>query len=202
MQQQLEQLQAEKDKFKATEQIETDVVLLDKKSEQEQTEQLPTTVVASDGTATAETRTVLDAAPVAVKSGKKHKSNTKKANSGANNKNKLKSSLKDAAGDSQKAEGTLSGLASLKRVGNVRVTTDPEGHNSTIKAKFTLGPLVLRVEKSIKRAGVENVKSATARTNEMIGRIKFGVVNDRATLMSIKVQQPKQVGNNWNINNN
>lgn len=93
----------------------------------------------------------------------------------------------------QKAEGSLSGLASLKRVGNVKVISDAEGRNSTIKAKFTLGPLTLRVEKSFKRGSVRSVKSATARTNEMIGRIKFSVLDDRATLMSIKVQQPKQV---------
>lgn len=93
----------------------------------------------------------------------------------------------------QKAEGSLSGLASLKRVGNVKVISDAEGRNSTIKARFTLGPLTLRVEKSFKRGSVRNVKSATARTNEMIGRIKFSVLDDRATLMSIKVQQPKQV---------
>jgi len=87
----------------------------------------------------------------------------------------------------------LSGLASLKRVGNVKVISDAEGRNSTIKAKFTLGPLVLRVEKSFKKGSVRSVKSATARTNEMMGRIKFSVLDDRATLMSIKVQQPKQV---------
>uniref|UniRef100_A0A1B0FJE2 Uncharacterized protein n=1 Tax=Glossina morsitans morsitans TaxID=37546 RepID=A0A1B0FJE2_GLOMM len=108
-----------------------------------------------------------------------------------NSNSKIDKATKD--GEVQKAQGSLTGLASLKRVGNVKVVTDPEGRNSTIKAKFTLGPLILRVEKSFKRAGVENVKSATARTNEMIGRIKFGVVNDRATLISIKVQQPKQV---------
>ncbi|XP_055910893.1 uncharacterized protein LOC129945259, partial [Eupeodes corollae] len=91
------------------------------------------------------------------------------------------------------AEGSLSGLASLRRVGNAKVVTDPEGRNSTIKSKFTLGPLTLKVEKSFKRGNVRNVKTATARTNEMIGRIKFSVVNDQATLVSIKVQQPKQV---------
>uniref|UniRef100_A0A1A9W513 Uncharacterized protein n=1 Tax=Glossina brevipalpis TaxID=37001 RepID=A0A1A9W513_9MUSC len=108
-----------------------------------------------------------------------------------NSNSKIDKANKD--GEVQKAQGSLTGLASLKRVGNVKVVTDPEGRNSTIKARFTLGPLILRVEKSFKRAGVENVKSATARTNEMIGRIKFGVVNDRAALISIKVQQPKQI---------
>uniref|UniRef100_A0A0K8V8K9 Gastrulation defective protein 1 n=1 Tax=Bactrocera latifrons TaxID=174628 RepID=A0A0K8V8K9_BACLA len=151
-------------------------------------------------------------------SNKAHKTHTKKSQANANTHNnsnagtKLKQNTKNngnsnnsnnnahgAVGSGkeieklQKAEGSLSGLASLKRVGNVKVVADPEGSNSTIKAKFTLGPLTLRVEKSFKRGSVHSVKSATARTNEMIGRIKFGVVNDRATLMSIKVQQPKQV---------
>lgn len=166
-----------------------------------------------------------NASPVGTKktSNKAHKTHTKKSQGNANNHNnnsntdtKLKQNTKSngnsnnnnahgAAGSGkeveklQKAEGSLSGLASLKRVGNVKVVADPEGSNSTIKAKFTLGPLTLRVEKSFKRGSVHSVKSATARTNEMIGRIKFGVVNDRATLMSIKVQQPKQVGwVNWN----
>ncbi|XP_036336285.1 MATH and LRR domain-containing protein PFE0570w-like [Rhagoletis pomonella] len=146
-------------------------------------------------------------------SNKAHKTHTKKnhsttSNAHNNNNNsagsKLKQNTKSSGNNNnvaigkeveklQKAEGSLSGLASLKRVGNVKVVADPEGSNSTIKAKFTLGPLTLRVEKSFKRGSVHSVKSATARTNEMIGRIKFSVVNDRATLMSIKVQQPKQV---------
>lgn len=132
-----------------------------------------------------------------------HKHNTKKASglkSGNYNQPAVgatKAGASPAAGGEveklQKAEGSLSGLASLKRVGNVKVISDAEGRNSTIKAKFTLGPLILRVEKSFKKGSVRSVKSATARTNEMIGRIKFSVLDDRATLMSIKVQQPKQV---------
>lgn len=132
-----------------------------------------------------------------------HKHNTKKASGlkSGNYNQPAGASKAGAAGPAaggeveklQKAEGSLSGLASLKRVGNVKVISDAEGRNSTIKAKFTLGPLILRVEKSFKKGSVRSVKSATARTNEMIGRIKFSVLDDRATLMSIKVQQPKQV---------
>lgn len=134
------------------------------------------------------------------------KSSATNNNNNNNNKNKQKNKLtnsdnaiksdqpnRKADAELQKIEGSLSGLSTLKRVGNVKVITDPEGHNSTIKAKFSLGPLVLRVEKSMKRAGVKNVKSATAHTNAMMGRIKFSVVNDCASLVSIKVQQPKQV---------
>ncbi|XP_070071283.1 uncharacterized protein ect isoform X2 [Drosophila takahashii] len=147
----------------------------------------------------AETRTV-SGPKTSQKNKSSNKQNTKKA-SGVKSGNYNQPAGASKAGASsgaaveklQKAEGRLSGLASLKRVGNVKVISDAEGRNSTIKAKFTLGPLVLRVEKSFKKGSVRSVKSATARTNEMIGRIKFSVLDDRATLMSIKVQQPKQV---------
>ncbi|XP_017081135.1 acidic repeat-containing protein isoform X1 [Drosophila eugracilis] len=146
----------------------------------------------------AETRTV--SGPKTSQKKSSNKQNTKKASGlKSGNYNQPAGASKAGATPSgaveklQKAEGRLSGLASLKRVGNVKVISDAEGRNSTIKAKFTLGPLVLRVEKSFKKGSVRSVKSATARTNEMIGRIKFSVLDDRATLMSIKVQQPKQV---------
>lgn len=195
-------------------QLQTELGL--KASEQQQQEEQ---AVAS-GSGKAETRTVFTGEQqkqATVKASQKkstngqqglHKHNTKKPSasavslkSGAGNYNQPAGASKAGAGAGadveklQKAEGSLSGLASLKRVGNVKVISDAEGRNSTIKAKFTLGPLTLRVEKSFKRGSVRSVKSATARTNEMIGRIKFSVLDDRATLMSIKVQQPKQVSN-------
>ena len=208
LQQQLVQLEGQQKKLKASEQIGNDVVT----NEQQQQQQQQNGEIHTDDMKQ-ETRTAF--VNDVVKSGNQKKSNTKahkqhnatkKIHNSATtaNNNSNKSKLKSTSGGANnknakdaiaylKAEGSLSGLASLKRVGNVKLATDPEGRNSTIKAKFTLGPLILRVEKSFKRGGVENVKSATARTNEMIGRIKFSVVNDRATLMSIKVQQPKQV---------
>lgn len=208
LQQQLEQLEGQQKKLKASEQIGNDVVTNEQHQQQQQNGEIHTNDMKQ------ETRTAF--VNDVVKSGNQKKSNTKahkqhnatkkvhnSATTANNNGNKSKLKSTSSGGGSNKngkdaiaylkAEGSLSGLASLKRVGNVKLATDPEGRNSTIKAKFTLGPLILRVEKSFKRGGVENVKSATARTNEMIGRIKFSVVNDRATLMSIKVQQPKQV---------
>lgn len=212
LQEQLTQLQSELG-LKASEQQEQE------KGQQQQEEQA---VVSGSGKA--ETRTVFTGEQqkqAVVKANQKkstngqqqglHKHNTKKPSvsavslksgaGGSGNYNQPAGASKAGAGVGadveklQKAEGSLSGLASLKRVGNVKVISDAEGRNSTIKAKFTLGPLTLRVEKSFKRGSVRSVKSATARTNEMIGRIKFSVLDDRATLMSIKVQQPKQVSN-------
>lgn len=56
-----------------------------------------------------------------------------------------------------------------------------------------LGPLVLKVEKSFGRGAKRETKRATATTTQMIGRINLRIVNDKAILHSIKVQQPKQV---------
>ncbi|KQS43765.1 uncharacterized protein Dere_GG13981, isoform B [Drosophila erecta] len=159
----------------------------------------PATESESDsGSPKAETRTVSGAKTGQKKSSNKQNTNKASSLKSGNYNQPAGASKAGAAGGGaveklQKAEGRLSGLASLKRVGNVKVISDAEGRNSTIKAKFTLGPLVLRVEKSFKKGSVRSVKSATARTNEMMGRIKFSVLDDRATLMSIKVQQPKQV---------
>lgn len=89
------------------------------------------------------------------------------------------------------AHGVLYGLSTLTRQGNVRVNAI--GDYTTVKSNFVLGPLVLKVEKAFGRGAKRELKSATATTTEMIGRINLRIVNGAATLHSIKVQQPKQV---------
>lgn len=89
------------------------------------------------------------------------------------------------------AHGVLYGLSTLTRQGNVRVNAMAD--YTTVKANFFLGPLVLKVEKAFGRGAKRELKSATATTTEMIGRINLRIVNGAATLHSIKVQQPKQV---------
>lgn len=64
---------------------------------------------------------------------------------------------------------------------------------TTVKSNFILGPLTLKVEKSFGRGLKKELRSATATTTEMVGRISLKVVNGAATLHSVKVQQPKQV---------
>lgn len=90
-----------------------------------------------------------------------------------------------------RARGTLHGLSTLRRHGNVRVT--PNADYIAVRSNFVLGPLVLKVEKSFGRGTKRETKRATATTTQMIGRINLRIVNDSATLHSIKVQQPKQV---------
>lgn len=90
-----------------------------------------------------------------------------------------------------RARGSMYGLASLKRTGNVKVTT--ENGENTVKSNFILGPLVMKVSKSFSRGVKRELRSATATTTEMRGRITLRIVDGVATLRSIKVQQPKQV---------
>lgn len=110
---------------------------------------------------------------------------------------KLKPTVKSQAEQKQqtqqinRARGTLHGLSTLRRHGNVRVT--PMTDYIAVRSNFVLGPLVLKVEKSFGRGTKRETKRATATTTQMIGRINLRIVNDSATLHSIKVQQPKQV---------
>lgn len=91
----------------------------------------------------------------------------------------------------KQAKATLFGLSSLKRVGNVKVT--PSGDYTTVKSNFALGPLMLKVEKMSGKPEKRDIKMATATTHEIFGKINIRVVNGKASLHSIKVQQPKQV---------
>lgn len=88
-------------------------------------------------------------------------------------------------------KATLYGLASLRRMGDVKV--NPMADYTTVKSNFLLGPLILKVEKQFGKNEKRDIRLATATTHEMVGRINLRVVNGAATLHSIKVQQPKQV---------
>lgn len=88
-------------------------------------------------------------------------------------------------------KGTLYGLSSIKRSGNVKVNQMAD--YTSVKSNFLLGPLILKVEKQFGKGTKRELRLATATTQEMIGRITLRIVNGAASLHSIKVQQPKQV---------
>ncbi|CAK1596278.1 unnamed protein product [Parnassius mnemosyne] len=91
-----------------------------------------------------------------------------------------------------RAKGTLYGLSSLRRTGDVAVSILSD--HTTVKSNFAVGPLILKVEKEVGRGGKKEIKSATATTAEMSGKITLRVNNQGvATLHAIKVLQPKQV---------
>ncbi|GBP82784.1 hypothetical protein EVAR_57343_1 [Eumeta japonica] len=99
---------------------------------------------------------------------------------------------KKAEKSKPRAKGTLYGLSSLRRDGDVAVNIMSD--HTTVKSNFIVGPLTLKVEKEVKNGAKKELKSATATTAEMTGKLNLRI-NEQgvATLHSIKVLQPKQV---------
>lgn len=115
----------------------------------------------------------------------------KRKTSNSNSTKKQPAAVESKTQTPKQAKATLFGLSSLKRVGNVKVT--PSGDYTTVKSNFALGPLMLKVEKMSGKPEKRDIKMATATTHEIFGKINIRVVNGKASLHSIKVQQPKQV---------
>lgn len=151
----------------------------------------------SEDQSTAEPKTeisVTEKAPDRRRSVSSHKRNSHSSKSSHRRKSSSKRQplTKQATGQNKtRARGILYGLSTLRRQGNVRVNV--MGEYTTVKSNFVLGPLVLKVEKAFGRGSKRELKSATATTTQMIGRISLRIINGAATLHSIKVQQPKQV---------
>lgn len=159
-----------------------------------------TPIEAAKARAMEEEKASSEPAKPAVAAADKPKQKTKTSSSNtqqnANKKNKRKNSTKKQPAESKtptpkQAKATLFGLPSLKRVGNVKVT--PSADYTTVKSNFALGPLMLKVEKMSGKPEKRDIKMATATTHEIFGKINIRVVNGKASLHSIKVQQPKQV---------
>lgn len=115
----------------------------------------------------------------------KTKTTTKKP---PTNKNKTKTPEKSKP----RAKGTLYGLSSLRRTGDVAVNIMSD--HTTVKSNFAVGPLILRVQKEVEHGAKKDIRSATATTAEMLGKLTLRVNNKGvASLHNIKVLQPKQV---------
>jgi len=114
-----------------------------------------------------------------------------------NKKKETKNRNKDnkREGKSQKREmGSLSGIASLKRDGDVSVYRNQEG-TDIIKSEFTLGPLSLEVTKTDGGVGkAQNIKIARAVTEKLKGKMVIKVKSDGSThVKSVKFEKPQQV---------
>ncbi|KAG8264126.1 hypothetical protein J6590_017143 [Homalodisca vitripennis] len=124
-----------------------------------------------------------------------HQSNNTNAQSRATQKKpntKNKGQTRQKPKNRARAKATLYGLSTIKRDGNV--TVNMMSSHTTIKTRFLVGPLMLKVEKQFGRGAKKELRSATATTAEMTGRMTLRVVQGgAATLQAIRVLQPKQV---------
>lgn len=100
-----------------------------------------------------------------------------------------------------KEMGSLSGIASLKRHGDVKVFKNPEGHE-IIHSEFFIGPLSLEVSKSTLGHGKsKNVKVARAVTEKLKGKMVIKVKSDgTTTVRSVHFQKPEQVNVRGSLN--
>merc|ERR1712083_941066 len=89
-------------------------------------------------------------------------------------KNKEKANKKPA--EEGKAMGSLSGIATLRRSGDV--TIQDEGTHILVTSLFTVGPLQLEVSKSLGHGKARTVKTAKATTDLMTGVMVLKVKPD------------------------
>merc|ERR1739837_11117 len=125
---------------------------------------------------------------------KEHNKKSHKGDHKGDHKNKKSHKSKREASkgsQSQKEMGSLSGIASLKRSGDVKVLKG-DGFE-VIKSEFHLGPLNLEVTKT-SSSKQKSVKVARAVTEKLKGQMVIKVKEDGSTIVkSVQFEKPKQV---------
>merc|ERR1712127_637079 len=127
---------------------------------------------------------------------KSHKNNKKSGNkksSKKQNKGK-KQSKKQTREDVSKGKtmGALSGIATLRRNGDVEVM-NADGH-VVVKSQFSIGPLQLEVSKQSGRGSSKSVQTAKAITEKLAGKMLLKVKTDgSAHVKSVYFQKPDEV---------
>merc|ERR1712126_237047 len=95
-------------------------------------------------------------------------------------------------GGLEKSVGSLSGIATLRRAGDVTVTND--GNHKIVLSSFHVGPLELEVSKTYGHGKGRVVRTAQASTALMSGIMLLKVKPDgRAHVKKVVFQKPEQV---------
>jgi len=113
-------------------------------------------------------------------------------NARKNNNAKSKKGRKDSDGKGEKMVGSLSGIASMERKGDVKVM-DEENHK-VVTSEFSVGPLQLQVSKIYGRGKARTVKTARAITEVMSGTLVLKVKPDgTAHVKKVVFKKPENV---------
>lgn len=125
--------------------------------------------------------------------GAKHNGNKGKAGKG---KGKGKGNNKSKARENKQADaksmGSLAGIATLRREGDVEV--QDESSHKTVTSSFTVGPLQLEVSKTYGHGKERTVRTAKASTDVMTGTMILKVKPDgSAHVKKVVFQKPEQV---------
>merc|ERR1712241_548896 len=143
------------------------------------------------------------------KKGKKdNKNNNKKGKGSKDHKgSKGKNGSKGKARDNKEADkeskvmGSLAGIATLRRSGDVTVM-DEENHKK-VESKFTVGPLMLEVSKTIGQGRSRTVRTAKATTDVMTGNMVLKVKPDgSAHVLKVVFAKPDHVDVQGSLSDN
>jgi len=129
------------------------------------------------------------------KKGGKQERTAKKTSPHHNHKNggKGKKGKSDNPLNEGKTAGSLSGIATLRREGDVEIYNIGSDQKK-LKAEFTVGPLTLEVSKSTGSGKSRSVKSAKAITSTLNGKMVMKVKADgSAHVKSVFFKQPEKV---------
>merc|ERR1712045_58979 len=143
------------------------------------------------------------------KKGKKdNKNNNKKGKGSKDHKgSKGKNGSKGKARDNKEADkeskvmGSLAGIATLRRSGDV-TGMDEENHKK-VESKFTVGPLMLEVSKTIGQGRSRTVRTAKATTDVMTGNMVLKVKPDgSAHVLKVVFAKPDHVDVQGSLSDN
>merc|ERR1711953_908388 len=117
------------------------------------------------------------------KSARKNIHDTKKNNKGKN---------KARDDKSEKMVGSLSGIATMERAGDVKV--EDEDNHKVVSSEFSVGPLQLQVSKIYGKGKARTVKTAKAVTEVMTGTLVLKVKPDgTAHVKKVVFKKPENV---------
>lgn len=125
---------------------------------------------------------------------RKNKNEADELSRGKRNKNSNDSKKKQRKKESQdgKARGSLSGIATLRRSGDVTIAVEED--HQVISSEFTVGPLQLEVSKSFGEGKERKMKSAKASTDVMRGVMVLKVKPDgSAHVKKVVFKKPDHV---------
>jgi len=116
------------------------------------------------------------------KSARKNIEDTKKNNKGKNKRD----------GKTEKMVGSLSGIATMERAGDVKV--EDEDNHKVVSSEFSVGPLQLQVSKIYGKGKARTVKTAKAVTEVMSGTLVLKVKPDgTAHVKKVVFKKPENV---------
>merc|ERR550519_1293725 len=122
----------------------------------------------------------------------KSKQSNKQKNNNKRGKNNEKKARKGNDGKDEKMVGSLSGIATMARDGDVTVL-DEENHK-VVTSEFSVGPLQLQVSKIYGRGKARTVKTARAITEVMSGTLVLKVKPDgTAHVKKVVFKKPENV---------